>query len=232
MSHGDSDSDRARRVYRFMRYLAVIMLAVALVLGGWVFVGRELFVTSRRAVQPAAQSGAPVGAAVAALSGELRSLALTPADGEMYVATATGVYHSPDDGAHWTALTLPIEPGPGGVADVVVNPRAPATVYVTGDGLGVLRSDDGGSTWTSLAGLPHDRVRALAMHTYNFDTLYAYLQDDKRVYETRDGGLSWREPVGGPPVEAVALGHSVLPGSMNTGWLYAATAEGLYLSMD
>jgi hypothetical protein len=36
----------------------------------------------------------------------------------------------------------------------------------------------------------------------------------------------------GPPVPFVALAHSTLKGSMNTGWLYAATFRGPYLSMD
>jgi len=223
---------RANRLYRWYRILAVLVVVVAVSAVGWLF-GRQLVVNYWRAVKPAAAPSAPTGEAVARLRGEVRSLALTPADAEVYLASADGVYHTPDEGAHWTALALPLEPGPGGVADVIVNPRSPAVVYVAGDGLGVLRSDDAGSSWRSVAaGLPNDRVRALAMHTYNSDTLYAYLAEDRRVYETRDAGVTWREPVDGPPAEAVALGHSTLSGSMNTGWLYAGAVEGLYLSMD
>jgi hypothetical protein len=36
----------------------------------------------------------------------------------------------------------------------------------------------------------------------------------------------------GPPALVVALAHSTLQGSMNTGWPYAASSEGPYLSMD
>ena len=36
----------------------------------------------------------------------------------------------------------------------------------------------------------------------------------------------------GPPSKVTALAHSTYEGSMNTGWLYAGTPDGPYLSMD
>jgi hypothetical protein len=47
-----------------------------------------------------------------------------------------------------------------------------------------------------------------------------------------DGGGRWQNMDDGPPAPVVALAHSTLQGSMNTGWPYAATSEAPYLSMD
>ena len=212
-----SSSDK--EVHISMRMVIGVAAILTISVIGWVL-GRGA------GPEDALQSGAP-GAPI----GEWRSLALTPAEGELYLASKAGVYHSSDDGSSWTELALPLTPGDKGVADVVVNPSSPSTLYVAGDGLGVLQSGDAGSSWTSVsASLPQDGVDALAMHSENFETLYAHL--DNKVYETRDGGATWRRPVDGPPAQAVALAHSTLPGSMNTGWLYAAMPDGLYLSMD
>jgi photosystem II stability/assembly factor-like uncharacterized protein len=99
----------------------------------------------------------------------------------------------------------------------------------------VLRSDDGGGHWIAVnQGLLIQAVGALAMHTFNRDTLYAWLPDG--VYETRDAGGTWKKippPTGRPAnTDVRTLAHSTLPGSMNTGWLYATTLDGLWLSMD
>lgn len=100
--------------------------------------------------------------------------------------------------------------------------------------MGIVRSDDGGRNWKVVnAGLSGQDVTALAIHSFNRDTLYAWVKGDG-VYSTEDGGTSWkRVPDQGPPDKDVrSLTHSTLPGSMKTGWLYASTPKGIYLSMD
>jgi hypothetical protein len=52
------------------------------------------------------------------------------------------------------------------------------------------------------------------------------------VFRTEDSGGRWQKMDVGPTTDVVALAHSTLEGSMNTGWLYAATSAGPYLSMD
>jgi photosystem II stability/assembly factor-like uncharacterized protein len=134
------------------------------------------------------------------------------------------------DGA-WSNIAVPGSPG---LSAVAVKPGTPSTIYVGGLGLGVLRSDDGGANWKAVnTGLPNLDVTALALHSFRRDTLYAWLKGDG-VYRTEDGGANWsRMPDQGPPDKDVrGLTHSTLPGSMNTGWLYAATPTGVYLSMD
>ena len=121
-----------------------------------------------------------------------------------------------------------------GLSAVVLNPDETQTLYVSGLGVGVLKSTDGGDNWREVnSGLTTTNVSALAMHSFRRETLYAWLKDDG-MYRTEDGGAHWnRMPDTGPPdVGIQALAHSTLPGSMNTGWLYAATPSGAFLSMD
>jgi photosystem II stability/assembly factor-like uncharacterized protein len=121
-----------------------------------------------------------------------------------------------------------------GLSGIAINLDQPAMMYLSGPGLGVLRSDDGGDNWQEInAGLPGLDVTALAMHSFRRDTLYAWLINDG-IYRTEDGGVSWKKmpdvPIEDPQVSG--LTHSTLEGSMNTGWLYAATPSGAFLSMD
>jgi hypothetical protein len=131
----------------------------------------------------------------------------------------------------WEELAVP---GAYGLSAVTLNPEAPATIYVAGPGFGVVRSDDDGANWRAVhSGLPNLNATALAIHSFRRETFYTWLRGEG-VFQTEDGGASWkRAPDQGPPDKDVrGLTHSTLPGSMNTGWLYAATPTGAYLSMD
>lgn len=171
------------------------------------------------------------GNSAAAITPSDGSVALTynTSDLSLYLADSRGLMRWRDGG--WTAISVPANDG---LSAVAINPGAPAKIYVAGLGIGVMRTSDGGANWTALnTGLPKLDVTALAIHSFNRDTLYAWLKDDG-VYKTEDGGASWkRVPDQGPPDKDVrGLMHSTLPGSMNTGWLYADTPTGAYLSMD
>lgn len=136
---------------------------------------------------------------------------------------------SPDGG--WEQLSVPEA---SGLSGVVIDPDRPGTVYLSGPGVGVLRSEDAGESWKEMnADLPNLDMTALALHSFRRETLYAWVRGEG-IYRTEDGGGTWvRVPDQGPPDGDVrGLTHSTLPGSMNTGWLYAATPTGAYLSMD
>lgn len=157
------------------------------------------------------------------------ALAFNPADDSLWLADRNGLSRW-QDGA-WESLAVPQTLGLSGL---VVNPDHPATIYASGPGLGVIRSDDDGASWKEInSGLPSLDVTALALHSFRRETLYAWLRGDG-VYHTENGGANWvKMPDQGPPDKDVrGLTHSTLPGSMNTGWLYAATPTGAYLSMD
>lgn len=144
-----------------------------------------------------------------------------------------------DDGGVWRwntrGLWEPLGPSaPVGISAFAVDPEEPDRMFATGVGISLLRSQDGGQSWTeSGQGLPSRSVTALALHSYQPDTLFAWVLNDG-IYRSEDAGANWkRMPDQGPPDPDVgALVHSDLPGSMNTGWLYAVTPSGVYLSMD
>src|SRR5947207_414983 len=72
-------------------------------------------------------------------------------------AAGGGVWKTPDAGRTWTSL---FDRGPPAVGAIAVSPSDPKTIYVgTGQpeprydiaaGMGVFKSRDGGTTWTSL----------------------------------------------------------------------------------
>lgn len=160
---------------------------------------------------------------------EIIALAYQSADGSLLRADHNGLTRRRD--GQWESVALP-QAAP--LTGVVVNPEAAQTLYVSGIGSGVLRSDDGGTSWQTInTGLPSLEVTALALHSFKREILYAWLKGDG-IYRTEDGGATWAQlPDQGPADKDVrGLVHSTLPGSMNTGWLYAATPSGAYLSMD
>jgi photosystem II stability/assembly factor-like uncharacterized protein len=171
---------------------------------------------------------------VPATAGEpaiVTSLALSPADGSLLKADAGGLFRLGADSQAWAAVETPATAGLTGLA---VNPDDPATLYVSGVDVGVLKSIDGGLNWTEMnGGLPTTQAAALALHSFRRETLYVWLKDNG-IFRSEDGGAHWnRVPDQGPPdADVRGLAHSTLPGSMNTGWLYATTPSGAYLSMD
>lgn len=162
--------------------------------------------------------------------GDPTALAYNPTDGSLLKADKQGLFRW-QAGRGWEQMIEAQQPG---LSSVATNPDQPATIYISGPGVGVLRSDDGGDNWQEInSGLPRLDVTTLAMHSFRRDTLYAWISNDG-IYRTEDGGLSWEKmpdvPIADPQVRG--LTHSTLEGSMNTGWLYAATPSGAYLSMD
>ncbi|HEX9531217.1 MAG TPA: YCF48-related protein [bacterium] len=163
----------------------------------------------------------------------LRASLAIAVDGRLLKATSSGLFHSADGGQTWEPMQLPRRLAASGVAHLAVNPEAPAVIYAAGRDAGVLLSEDNGTSWRRVTtGLPSLDVEALAMHAFRRKTLFVSVRG-KGVYRTEDGGRQWERMDGGPPGKsALVLAHSRLEGSMNTGWLYAGTLEGPYLSMD
>lgn len=109
---------------------------------------------------------------------------------------------------------------------------ADASIYLAGPGLGVWRYDSASKRWQSLNDtLPDLGVTAIAAHATQPDTLYAYLGKDG-MYRSRDGGAEWVKVDSGPREPVQAFLHSDMPGSMESGWLFAGTTRGVARSMD
>ncbi|SPE29675.1 conserved hypothetical protein [Candidatus Sulfopaludibacter sp. SbA6] len=97
------------------------------------------------------------------------------------------LYKSTDGSNSWRALS-----GVTGVYSLLIDPRNPATLYA-GASHGVLKSTDGGSTWSGInAGLPPGWpawVQVLAIDPANSSVLY--VEKWQGLLKSTDGGQSW-----------------------------------------
>lgn len=160
------------------------------------------------------------------------ALAFDGASRTLLKATAGAVYRSADEGRTWTRLPLPPAAGHGRISAIAVSARDKGVLYLAGPGIGVLRSDDRGQSWTSRnRGLPDREVVALAAHADRPDTIFAYVAA-RGIFRSEDGGKGWKLMDRGPRRGILRLVHSNMPGSMQTGWFFAATAKGVSRSMD
>jgi photosystem II stability/assembly factor-like uncharacterized protein len=154
------------------------------------------------------------------------------ATGTLLKATGKALSRSSDQGQTWTSVALPPFAAKADIVAVAISAGNRDLLYVAGPGLGVLRSKDGGRSWTAAnQGLASRNVVALTTHADQADTLYAYIADEG-VFRSQDAGGSWRLMDKGPREKIRHFVHSNMPGSMETGWLFAATEKGVRRSMD
>jgi photosystem II stability/assembly factor-like uncharacterized protein len=137
----------------------------------------------------------------------------------MYAGVApVAIYRSEDGGDNWRKLPGARSPGhcemgfPTRVTRVVADPAAPDVVYAALEVSGVIRSDDGGETWTDLsqplirlADAPHLKSRIgsdldaegmLDSHAFAVSAAApasAFLAVRMGVFRTDDRGGSWRD---------------------------------------
>jgi len=149
-----------------------------------------------------------------------------------------GVFRSVDAGMNWTNAGLV-----NCISAVVVDPQNLSTVYAATLYRGVLKSLDGGESWTEInSGCAGVTVTALALALQNPQTLYAGVQSpaglpgvDSRLLKTTDGGMTWRSTA---LTVAQSLVSAVTIDSQNSSNIYAVTttspnaAGGLWRSMD
>lgn len=162
----------------------------------------------------------------------LGSLAHDPQTDVLYKSDGRALYTSDDGGEQWQQILLDGSSTDGQIAAVAVSAGGQGTVYVGGPGLGVLKSLDAGGSWAAVdEGLPTREVIALATHSTLSDMLYAVLAEDG-IYRSEDGGGSWRMVDKGPEAPVRRMIHVNMEGSMQTGFLFAATEKGVYRAMD
>ncbi len=145
--------------------------------------------------------------------GDVRALATDPREPDrVYLGTADGVaYRSDDGGRRWQRLTPGFPTRGMSLDSMVVDPRGrvlAAYWEVEGQGGGVARSLDGGTSFTALPGIQGESVRALALAPSNPDILVVGTLTG--VFRSEDGGDTWSRssPAGHPEirnVESVAV---------------------------
>ena len=107
---------------------------------------------------------------------------------------AIGVFFAPialiaqQSGAAWTN----IGPSPAAVQAIAVDPGGTGTIFMGSIAGGVLKSIDGGTTWSAVNnGLTTAVVVALAIDASGPQTVYAALFPG--LVKTDDGGTTWRQ---------------------------------------
>jgi photosystem II stability/assembly factor-like uncharacterized protein len=173
--------------------------------------------------------------------GRMLAIALHPADPSIvYCGGADGgVWKSTDAGASWRPLTDTI---PNlAVGSLAIDPRNPNTIYAgTGEGslfttgtamgVGILKSTDGGDTWTM--GPAFSRyTNALAIDPRNTQVIYA--ASFNGVFKSTDGNATWDRVLEGNAIDLVSDPNA--PDTLYTGlWANPATGTpgGIYKTTD
>jgi hypothetical protein len=163
----------------------------------------------------ASSDGLPIGALVSALHSAGPAL--------LAGVWRDGVYRSDSKGEKWQRISQA--------------PRFPKCFVADGDGLfaggweggGVLRSVDGGTTWTQdRAGLTHRFIRATAAHD---GVVYAgSWEGGGGVFASADAGATWHSVSDGLEPPRSTLPNSMWIGALEVvgGHLFAGTGDGLY----
>lgn len=167
-------------------------------------------------------------------AGQTPAIALAFAAGSrsLFRARADAVSRSDDGGLHWASIALPPATVPRRITSLAVSSGGKGGLYVGGRGIGVLCSQDGGRHWSARnEGLPSLEVAALAAHADRPETVYAHV-NGHGIFRSEDGARHWRLMDAGPRGGITQFVHSNMPGSMQSGWLFAASPKGVQRAMD
>jgi photosystem II stability/assembly factor-like uncharacterized protein len=130
------------------------------------------------------------------------------------LAVANALYKTTDGGANWNPLNTGLPPN-AYITLIVLAPGAPSTIYILTPALnpstpnlgqvgGLVKSSDGGQTWTPLNStlLSTVRVSSLAADQNAPNTLY--IGDNQGMQKSTDGGQTWNPLNLGPaPISSV-----------------------------
>jgi hypothetical protein len=165
------------------------------------------------------------------------SIAVDPsAPGTVYAGDGAtyGVYKTIDDGDTWTHLNS--TNAPLNAYALQLDPSNPSIVYAGVVFGGIIKSPDGGATWTPVNNGAYGIIVSLAIDPSAPMTLYAGAAADDPVagvFKTTNGGAQWTPANGGlgPVAKKATWGLAVDP--FNTAAVYAAFEDaGVYKTID
>lgn len=179
-------------------------------------------------------------------SGRVDSAAVVqsgPNAGEIFIGTAGGgVWSSADNGATWASHTGQVATGLA-IGALAIDPASPSIIYAgTGEanncgdcfyGGGVLKSTDGGSTWTveNPGGIfTGADFASIAVDPNNDQDLYA--TTTKGFYVSTDGGTTWSHPSGTGNFTSPSWGLALDPTTSPTTVYIATFGVGIQKSTD
>ena len=165
-----------------------------------------------------------------------------------------GLYRSTDAGGHWDRVALEGH----AVASVVIDPHNPEVVLAAAGDTGVMRTADGGKTWTSV--LPDSKIGAvwLVLDPDDAKNVYAGTRPagaggrggggfgggrgaapvttpatDSQIWRSSDEGLTWKKtnPDGLPGGSFGTISLAVAPGTGGQR-VYDYVAQGVFRSDD
>lgn len=135
-----------------------------------------------------------IGHGIGPPGGEVRTLAMAPADPDLLYAGTSGghVFTSEDGAGSWRESRPPI-PQDALLGRIAVHPERPETLFATfwrpGGGGGLLRSADAGVSWERVQSVGNPPLRAIAISPSDADTMY--VGGPLGVWRTSDGGATW-----------------------------------------
>ena len=147
----------------------------------------------------------------------------------LWMGAHTGLYRRESGARVWEKLPLPSTHPHVDVMAVTPDPRDARVLYVGTHEAGVLKTTDGGMTWTAVnGGLPGLDVHGLALDSTAPQKLHAAVREHgEGLYRTTDAGTNWTRVDDGPGGEVKVLTSVNIPTGMGGIWLYAGTAAGL-----
>jgi len=172
---------------------------------------KQIYIAGHDVFQESADGGATWQPVQHALPGtDIHGFAISPDDPNRLYAFVNpiGLFASANGGGGartWQRLTQ----APAGIMALAAAGGAaaggPDTLYAGSMSAGVVRSADGGQTWTpASSGLTSTRVLALATDPTSMQTLYA--GTDAGLFKTTDGGAAWAKlPFPGKNAVAIAV---------------------------
>ncbi|NUN02361.1 MAG: hypothetical protein HUU41_14705, partial [Bryobacteraceae bacterium] len=148
------------------------------------------------------------------VSGRVTDIAIDPTDPRtIYIGAAQGgVWKTTDGGVNWTPMSD--NEASLAIGALVLDPNDPQTIYAgTGEGnfsgdsyygLGVLKSTNGGVTWTlqGVSSFAGKRFCRLAMHRSNSSCVLGAVSagaGGAGIFRTMDGGATWTQLGNGLP---------------------------------
>ncbi len=163
---------------------------------------------------------------------------------------AAGLYRSTDGGGHWDHVALQGH----GVASIVIDPHNPDIVMAAAADTGVMRTADGGKTWTSV--LPDDKVGGVWLVFDPDDPRNVYAgtrpkanggfggggrgattattpATDSQIFRSADEGVTWirTSPDGLPGGNFGTIAIAVAPGTHGQR-VYDYVTQGMFRSDD
>ena len=143
------------------------------------------------------------------------------------------VIKSIDGGTNWTHLPE-IANGEIRAYTLAVDPVNSGTLYAGGTGVPVVKSTDGGVTWSNVSPAS-GFVYALAIAPENHLTIYAGLVDFAQLsngfFKTVDGGVSWSAKNSGFPTPAPRI-NALQTDPLKAGMVHAGTDHGYYFTTN